>query len=245
MVVNEMIYLYAIRLEKQYSELDILSLLPFLSKKRVDKIKDYCSKLDQIRSILGESLLRYLLWNEYLIPSANIQFQYNRYGKPSLIEYENIYFSISHSGEWILCAVSDTPIGIDIEGGQHESIILIAKRFFTEQEYSYIIKQTLDNQKNAFYKLWTLKESYVKCIGRGLSIPLNSFYFEWGNEYIRMYEDGVPNDNYIFQSMHISDEYQVSVCSYRNKSSIRKGMIQHVSMDEIHMWCELSEKYRK
>ncbi len=125
---------------------------------------------------MSEVLLRYILWKHYKILLNEVKFEYNVYGKPSLARNTNLYFSISHSDEWILCAVSEVPIGIDVEKIV-EDVIGIANRFYTKEEVTYIEKKLPINRDAAFCKIWTLKESYVKCIGKGLSIPLNSFWF--------------------------------------------------------------------
>lgn len=121
-----MIYLYAIQLEKNNYEDEILTLLPILSEERRTKTIKYRHFIDQIRCILGEVLVRYVLWRHYAIQSEEIHFQYNKYGKPSLKQYKNINFNISHSGVWVLCGVSDNLIGIDIECATENDIISIA-----------------------------------------------------------------------------------------------------------------------
>ena len=81
----------------------------------------------------------------------------------------------------------------------------VAKRFFTSKENEYL---DLTNDKDGlFYRLWTLKESYVKCIGKGLSVPLNSF--ELSNNSNNVIVQG--KDNYqFFEFKH--DNYHISIC---------------------------------
>ena len=98
-------------------------------------------------------------------------------GKP-LLKTKNLHCSFSHSGEWAACAVSDREIGLDIQtdtAGKTE----IARRFFTEEE-----KQWLYNSPRPdwdFTRLWSVKESYVKATGAGLSCPLNTFSVKIGD----------------------------------------------------------------
>ena len=127
-----MIYLYALQIvENQYDD-EIGSLLAKISEERMLKAKKYTRRIDQKRCILGEVLLKYILWKHYGITSKEIGFRYNKYGKPLLIKPKGIHFNISHSGEWVLCGVSDTPIGIDVEGGMVE-VVSIAERFFQKR----------------------------------------------------------------------------------------------------------------
>jgi 4'-phosphopantetheinyl transferase len=73
--------------------------------------------------------------------------------------------------------VLDHEIGIDVENSIRKIDINIANRFFSKQE-SEVLGQTMENEKqNLFFDFWTLKESYIKARGRGLSIPLDKFSF--------------------------------------------------------------------
>lgn len=90
-------------------------------------------------------------------------------GKPYLTDTPNVHFSLSHSGSWVVCAVSDHPVGVDIQ--QYRSIRLnVANRFFHPDEVQYLSTLTPAERENAFYTLWALKESYVKADGRGLRL---------------------------------------------------------------------------
>lgn len=237
MVVKPMIYLYAIEMKDEQYEEDIFSLLDHISEEKRKRVKRFINRIDQKRGILGEVLLRYLLRNHYGIEPKDISFQYNEYGKPFLVRQNSIYFNISHSGEWIFCGVSDVPIGIDVEGGKAE-VQSIAKRFFSESENTYIEHQLLPNQQNAFYKIWTLKESYVKCVGKGLQIPLDSFRFDFSDEKIRMYVDGVLDSNYLFRSQKISEKYYMALCVMGDAVDLWENAIKKISVRElIHSMC--------
>ena len=60
-------------------------------------------------------LIRYALKEKFNLAVEDIKIIKNRFSKPLLLGYENIHFDLSHCGHWIVCAVSDSPIGIDIE----------------------------------------------------------------------------------------------------------------------------------
>ena len=99
----------------------------------------------------------------------NPQFMLNDYGKP-YIDKEGIYFNISHSKGRVVCAVSDTPVGIDIEKLTEKNdndIKNFAKRYFVENEISLLEKENYSAL--AFYKIWTGKEAYSKMLGSALS----------------------------------------------------------------------------
>ena len=80
----------------------------------------------------------------------------------------NIYVNLSHSGKYAVCAVSDKPIGIDIQLCD-KADMEIAKRFFAPDEVEY-----LENGGD-FFEIWVKKESFIKAVGMGLGMSLKSF----------------------------------------------------------------------
>ena len=104
----------------------------------------------------------------------DIVFGKNVFGKPFL-KNNKIFFNISHSAEKIAIAISDKQIGVDIEKiAEHN--LKIAKRCFVKQEEEFVFSgQTQEEIKKRFYVIWTLKESYLKYKGVGLTEKLNSF----------------------------------------------------------------------
>ena len=93
--------------------------------------------------------------------------------KPRLISPKGVFFNLSHSGEWTVVAVSDGEVGVDIQQVKPADMRL-AKRFFTEDEWRQI-EGAGENSLGLFYRLWTVKEAYLKALGTGLNRPLNSF----------------------------------------------------------------------
>ncbi|MCS4470408.1 4'-phosphopantetheinyl transferase superfamily protein [Clostridium botulinum] len=81
-----------------------------------------------------------------------------------------------------------------------------------------------------FYKIWTLKESYIKCCGQGLSIPLKSFSIDIDkNKSIKMLNDNNHN-GYIFKSFDIDLHYKMAVCSLSKRISRNTIMIDQNSL---------------
>ena len=96
------------------------------------------------------------------------------YGKPYL-PGKGLFFSLSHSGEWVLCALGRQELGCDVEC-RGEAKLRLARRCFHPEELADILRQPTEPEQQAlFYRYWTLKESFLKATGRGLSLPLNEF----------------------------------------------------------------------
>ncbi|GFZ33236.1 4'-phosphopantetheinyl transferase [Clostridium zeae] len=210
--------IYAVRIY-DLSEERLTELCSLINLEKKNKIERFVNKKDKIRAIIGETLIRMIVIENLKLSNKYISFDKNQYGKPYLKDYPNINFNISHSGDYVLCAVDDSPIGVDVEEVKDIKYEEIAKSFFTTKESEYIISQDLKIQLDKFYEIWTLKESYIKCCGQGLSIPLKSFYLDLDQrENIKV----VSNDKYTehtFKVFNIELGYKVAVCSLNKEIS--------------------------
>lgn len=102
----------------------------------------------------------------------SLTYRYGEKGKPY---FENIplFFSLSHSGEYVLCAVSRRELGADIQKIQSTDVLKLAKRFFSESECRTLegCESHLERQR-LFFGFWTRKEAYGKLTGEGLAATL-------------------------------------------------------------------------
>lgn len=93
---------------------------------------------------------------------------YGEKGKPYLREYP-LFFNLSHSGEYVVCAVSDREIGVDIQKCSAMNIIRIARRFYSEEECRALEAcETEEERQQYFFRLWARKEAYGKLLGEGI-----------------------------------------------------------------------------
>ncbi len=187
-----------------------------LSDDRKNKVQKYRCTIDKIHCIYSEILLKYMLWKYCKLPSDNLEYKYNTYGKPYLKMYPEILFSISPSNDWIICALADTQVGIDVEEKIYE-IDGLAERFYSKEEYEYVDSLCDLTKYDEFIKIWTLKESYIKCIGKGMSIPLNLFGFKCSQDEIKLYRNGICDETYMFYSQKLDDMYHMSICVENEK----------------------------
>lgn len=131
-------------------------------------------------------LLRECLKPFGIVYSENTETAKNRYGKPSLTEFPNIKYNISHADGISACIVSEYECGIDCENVR-EYRPQVMKRAFSEDERNSILSAPESEKNLLFFRLWTLKEAYIKAIGMGLSFPMNKANFS--------FEDGKINSN--------------------------------------------------
>ncbi|MCR5254514.1 MAG: 4'-phosphopantetheinyl transferase superfamily protein [Acetatifactor sp.] len=120
---------------------------------------------------------------------------YSDKGKPSFSDKEQ-KFSLSHSGKYCFLAISDggSDIGADIEKINPLKNLDLAKRFFHEDEYKELVNLNYSLQNREFYRLWTRKEAYGKCIGEGIPAivgrkVLNADNFEFDDYCLAVYEE--------------------------------------------------------
>ncbi len=93
----------------------------------------------------------------------------DEHGKPRLSRHLARHFSLSHSGEWAVCALGESPLGIDIERAREVRAAALAARYFTPQEAALVERLSGEERQRAFFRLWTAKESVLKAQGTGLS----------------------------------------------------------------------------
>lgn len=166
--------IFAVNIEEGVSDSQYRRLFSGAGSGRGAKALRYRFKADERRCIYAGALLRYVLSNKGIY---DYRLRYNEYGKPYLLNAGAPFFNLSHSGKWVLCGISDHEIGVDVEQmGEVETDI--ARQFFHPQEYAAIeCAAATGNESEAFFSIWTLKESYIKYLGAGMSVPLDSFFF--------------------------------------------------------------------
>ena len=150
------------RLEKTYA---------MLSPSRKEHIDRFRKPADRARSLTGEWLLRQMLAQHYRMLNPVILRQDN--GQP-VLENSPLHISIAHSEDLVVCAVSETPVGIDTEKMVPFRWAL-AEKICTSVEKAYLgtasrgedLCQDPDTIRR-FFEIWTGKEAWFKMQGTGL-----------------------------------------------------------------------------
>jgi len=148
-------------------------------KKKVDR---YIFEKDQHACLVTRALLRFVLSAYTREDPESFEFVENDFGKPRLkpgCSDMPINFNLSHSSKVTAIAlVLDTEIGLDVENHSRKIDLGIADRFFSTSESEHLGKCPEIERQSVFFDLWTLKESYIKARGMGLSIGLDKFGFK-------------------------------------------------------------------
>ena len=163
------------------NELNIDEISSKVSNERLIKAEKYKSESDKKRSIAVEYLLNEMISEgldrneiqgvtDFKFPAS---ITYDSKGKPHIYDTDGmtdlIHFSLSHSGDYVACMISNVSCGVDIERHSKRPYDKIARRVCKEGE-----KEAINSTKE-FYDLWTLKESVLKAVGLGLSLDMRDF----------------------------------------------------------------------
>jgi 4'-phosphopantetheinyl transferase len=130
------------------------------------------------RAIAQDRLLR-LLGGYLGRPATEVVLGKGEHGKPKLACATDLQFNISHSGPALLIGVTaGTSLGVDLESfGRERPIADLARRFFASGEATALAGLPLEDQQEAFLRLWTCKEAVLKALGLGLSFGLDRLEF--------------------------------------------------------------------
>lgn len=143
-------------------------LFRFADKGKQSQISRMKLKTDKDLSLAGYWLAKLAIQKVFGISMANINFEADECGKPYAAGYPDVHFNISHSGNTVICAVCDKPVGVDIQLMKARSFDSLAKRAFTEKEQDLFFSAPPDDRMEQFFRTWTAKESYIKYLGTGI-----------------------------------------------------------------------------
>ena len=170
------------------------------------------------RKVLGRVLLQWAAETQYSLPASELTVAKLPIGKPFFDKHPEIHFNVSHSGRWVVVALSEAPVGLDVEKMRNANLA-VARRFFAKEEYLQLIAQPPELQRSFFFDLWTLKESYLKALGTGLTRPLNTFVVRHEEQQFRLYANGRQLRETLSQ-IHLEDDYKLAVCRLEDTAAI-------------------------
>jgi 4'-phosphopantetheinyl transferase len=165
----------------------------------------------KLQTVSGELLARYAVGQFLNKPDQHIELLFGENGKPHIGNLPDVHFNISHSGNYVVCAVAHTEVGIDVERIR-EVNLRIAERFFSPSEIDDLMAYEKDSRMQYFITLWTIKESFLKAIGRGLTQHLNSFTIVKNGESFLL-TGNKEAESYAIETQQLNHEYRMAVCA--------------------------------
>ncbi len=207
-----MIEIYIIKLcdAKTLASSQIEPLLDLLPQEQKVKYSGKSINLVQMSSLIAAATVQKTA-KEKLGNTTPITISYAEQGKPFFKDFPNFQFNISHSKEFVCVAVSSQAIGVDIEKNRRckEEIV---RRFLHPQEESDILSVELGEARNRYFtQVWSLKESYVKYNGKGISNQFKDFF-------VQIQENGEVKSSLDLEGVRFFpftcfEDYQLSVCT--------------------------------
>jgi 4'-phosphopantetheinyl transferase len=156
------------------SERELRSLLTPAEQQRVD---GYQRAVDRTMALVSRGALRLLLGEWLDCAPAELVFVRSARGRPVVCAAGAPSFSVSHSGAWVLVALSRAAdIGVDVEQVRRLSDMdAVAAHCFAPSERAALRRLAPHEREAAFFRCWTRKEALVKALGTGLGTPLHTF----------------------------------------------------------------------
>jgi 4'-phosphopantetheinyl transferase len=195
-----------------------LSMLDCGERERASRFR---IEADRREFVAAHALLRAMLTYYFDVPVLAWRFLVDANGKPRVdpnVGPHEVQFNLSHTRGLVAVALaSHGAIGVDVEAiDEAKADLTIAEAYFAPSEVELLQQAAPCERARAFFRLWTLKEAYIKAIGKGLSAPLNSFAFTF--EPIRIaFLHGPQNGvaNWRFAILPASDRHVLSIAADR------------------------------
>jgi 4'-phosphopantetheinyl transferase len=185
---------------------------------------------DRLRHLVTRAMVRSVLSRYAPVAADEWEFTENAWGRPEIAarhDAAGLCFNLSHAHGLIALAVSrHRALGVDVEHLNRRSPSMgIAERFFSPLEVAALAALPPHLRRERFLAYWTLKESYVKARGMGLSLPLSRFGFDIAGEgAIRLRIDAGLGDDpgrWSFRQWRPTPGYVLALCVEGRMDSIR------------------------
>ena len=182
---------------------DLFEDLPPKDRERIGRFR---FDADRIRGTLGTAMIRHFAGEAF--PGEEVRIERTEHGKPFLYGHEGFEFSLSHSGDMVVLAVSGRAVGADVETVKGRDWEMFG-RFLSEAEMKMIGEA--EDPEEKFFEVWTVREAFSKEEGQGLSILDESFSVDYERNRIRYKGKTL----YFNTKSHAARDtlYKISVCS--------------------------------
>lgn len=169
-------------------------------------------QLNYLQRCQGRKMLRSVLSARLGVEASHLVFDKGENGKPFLPNARDLHFNLSHSGDWIVAALDDEPVGLDLE--KVRPFATDMRRFVCGPEEEKFFSGGKKELDEAYVRCWTFKESYLKYLGRGLSLPLPSLlHGRWEDGVLAL---GEGNRQLFIKSYQVMDtefNYLIALCA--------------------------------
>ncbi|MFL2840480.1 MAG: 4'-phosphopantetheinyl transferase family protein [Pseudohongiellaceae bacterium] len=183
---NNEIHLWVVEDKKITNQLLLEKYKALLNSEEKKRLERFVFPKHKKQFLITRALLRSVLGQYFDRAPESLVFARNAYGKPKIGSFEKswpISFNLSHTNALSVLAVTrENELGVDVEYiNRKVDSLKLANRYFSTLEYNDLSALNARQLDDWFFKLWTLKEAYIKAYGMGLAIRLRDFSFNFNN----------------------------------------------------------------
>ncbi|MCL6454188.1 MAG: 4'-phosphopantetheinyl transferase superfamily protein [Alicyclobacillus sp.] len=208
-----MVNLVAVKWRPEEADRLQRAFLEFLSEDKQKRVSRCMHPMTRRQVLVADLFVRAVLGRHLNVTNRQLAFERNEYGKPSLRGISHVHYNVSHSHEWILCAVGTVEVGVDIQYMQPFDHRTVHRYLHPAEQEDIAGQDGAAQQLERFYAIWTRKESYVKALGRGLAEPFSSFCVAIGPREDSPLVDAVSRSPWRFTSCWVDAGYQATLCT--------------------------------
>jgi 4'-phosphopantetheinyl transferase len=221
-ISDQEVHVWTIALSNRVVSADVIKSV--LSFSELRKIDEFNVVSDKDRYAYYRGLLRLILSKYLSTQPENIIININEKGKP-FINDSDIKFNVSHKGDFaVIAVVKNSEVGIDVENLDNNiDYFRLIERFFTNEEKMNFTKLRPSSQRTLFFRIWTMKEAFVKALGQDMVKFFNRFsvrFSENGIKGIKFKGDRFKY-HWWFQNRILFDQYACSVVTTNLKSKVK------------------------
>jgi 4'-phosphopantetheinyl transferase len=216
-----------------------------LTQAELARLARYAFDHLKVEYLITRALCRTVLSAYREVPPQDWSFVANEYGRPEISTpgIEGLRFNLSNARSLVACVVTRTAdAGVDVEEIERRGDpVAIADRYFSAQELQALNALPPERRRHRFFELWTLKESYIKARGMGLSIPLDQFSLLVDERPIRIAFDprlGDRAEDWQFELASLSEQHLLAVGIRRGAHPDFKISLREVVPNARLIWKE-------
>jgi 4'-phosphopantetheinyl transferase len=197
-------------------------LLETFSPRERERYQSFAHEEHRFRWGAARGLLREVLGRATGREPARVGFRYAEHGKPHLDD-GSLRFNISHSGGAALIALARVEVGVDIELPRPRRTDDLARRFFAPVEQERLFALEGESRRDAFFRLWTCKEAFLKATGEGFSRSLRSYEIDPSRGRV-LWATGIPDaaDRFSVHPLDPGGPYRAALVTEPRPTEIRK-----------------------
>jgi len=180
-------------------------------RRRVERFRRW---QDAQQSLFGELLARAVAMDRLGLADRDVAFVRDAAGKPSVAGTGTLHINVSHSGDWVVCAAAEAPVGVDVERVEERTSVEDMLIAFSPDERRAFAEIPHRDRRSWVHIVWTVKEAYLKAHGTGLSVAPDTLTVSLGGAggSIAIARNGTRVPGITFHHRALDPEHPMTSC---------------------------------